>query len=64
MANAMTLARKIDGVLRGGFSGVLPDPDSTFVQGIFRSGPSVDGFSDLNRSYVRTLEYLVNYDQI
>ena len=64
MANAITLARAIDAVLRGGYTGVLSDPDHTFVQGVFRMGPFIDGFSDVNRSFVRTLEYLVNYDQI
>jgi hypothetical protein len=64
MADAIRLARAIDGVLRGGYSGKLPDDDATFVHGIFRRGPYVDGFSDLNRSYVRTMEYLVNYNQI
>ena len=63
MADAIALARAIDGVLRGGYSGVLSDPDHTRVHGIFRRGPYVDGYSDLNRSYVRTMEYLVNYNQ-
>jgi hypothetical protein len=63
MADAIALARAIDGVLRGGYSGVLADPDHTRVHGIFRRGPYVDGYSDLNRSYVRTMEYLVNYNQ-
>ena len=63
-ADAIRLARGIDEVLRGGFAGVLPDPDSTVVQGIFRSDPFIDGFSDADRSYVRTLEYTVVYDQI
>jgi hypothetical protein len=64
MANAITLARAIDGVLRGSWAGVLPDPDATVVQGIFRRAPVVDGFDDVNRSYVRTLEYMVQYEQI
>jgi hypothetical protein len=63
-ADAQALARAIDGVLRGGFAGTLSDPDHTLVQGIFRQGPFLDGFSDSNRSFVRTLEYLVNYNQI
>ena len=63
MANAIALARAIDAVLRGVYSGTLSDPDATVVQGIFRMGPFLDGFSDANRSYVRTLEYLVNYNQ-
>lgn len=65
MANAITLARAIDGILRGATSAFhLPDPDNTFVQGIFRVAPFIDGFSDLNRSFVRTLEYRVIYNQI
>lgn len=64
MANAITLARAIDGVLRGGFQGTLSDPDHTVVLGIFRRDPFIDGFSDANRSYVRTAEYLVQYYQI
>ena len=64
MANAMTLARAIDGVLRGGFQGFLPDPDNTYVHGIFRQGPFIDGFSDLNHSFVRSLEYRIDYDQV
>lgn len=63
-ADAIDLARAIDNVLRGGWSGTLPDTDNTVVQGIFRQGFFVDGFSDVNRTYVRTLEYLVNYQQI
>jgi hypothetical protein len=64
MSDAIHLARTIDGVLRGSWSGVLPDPDATVVQGIFRQGPAIDGYSDTAHSYVRTLEYLVNYEQI
>lgn len=64
MAGAIQLARAIDGVLRGGFSGVLPDPDATLVYGIYRQPGFIDGFSDLNRSYVRSLEYHVGYAQI
>ena len=64
MAHAVQLARAIDGVLRGGYAGVLSDPDHTRVQGIFRQPPLADGFSDLTRSYVRTLEYKIQYDQI
>jgi len=63
MLDAIALARAIDGVLRGGYSGALPDSDRTLVQGIFRQGTFLDGFSDSNRSYVRTLEYLVMYYQ-
>jgi hypothetical protein len=63
-ANAFTLARAIESILRGGYSGTLSDPDRTVVQGIFRTGTYIDGFSDVNRSYVRTMEYVVQYAQI
>jgi hypothetical protein len=61
MVAAAALARAIDNVLYGGFSGVLADVDNTRVQGIFRLPTFVDGFSDLNRSFVRSVEYRVNY---
>jgi hypothetical protein len=64
MANAITLARAIDSVLRGAPSMTLPDPDHTVVQGIFRESAEIDGYSDMNRSFVRTLEYRVVYNQI
>ena len=64
MADAITLARGIDNILRGSWTGTLPDSDATVVQGIFRLPSFVDGFSDANRSYVRTLEYLVKYIQL
>jgi hypothetical protein len=63
-ALAITLARAIDKVLRGVFQGVLPDPDNTYVFGIYRQPPVVDGYSDVNRSFVRSLEYRVIYQQI
>ena len=61
MAYAMQLARAIDGVLRGGWSGVLPDSDHTLVYGIQRKPAYVDGFNDANRSFVRSLEYEIQY---
>lgn len=61
--DAIALARAIDGVLRGGFHGALPDSDATFVDSIFREPTFVDGFSDANRSFVRSLEYVINYNQ-
>ena len=63
MANSITLARSIDGVLRGIWAGTLPDSDHTVVQGIFRLPSMVDGFNDTNRSFVRSLEYQINYIQ-
>ncbi len=64
MANAIALARTIQAVLRGNWSGVLPDPDHTVVFGVQQEPPGPDGFSDANRSYVRTLEYKIQYAQI
>lgn len=58
--DAITLAALIDTVLSG-YRGALPD--GTVVQGIFNQGPSPDGYSDANRSFVRSLEYQVNYNQ-
>ena len=63
-ADAIALARAIKSVLRGGFTGNLPDPEETFVYGIFRLSPAVDGFSDASRTYVRSLEYSVQYLQV
>ena len=64
MAQAMTLARAIDGALRGIYRGTLPDADHTVVQSITRQEPFIDGFSDANRTYVRSLEYRIDYQQI
>ena len=61
-ANAITLARAVDGVMRGLYSGTLPD--GTIVQAIIRKPAFVDGFSDVNRSYVRSIEYEIQYQQI
>lgn len=63
-SDSITLARAIDNVLHGSFHGALPDPDATYVFGMYNSGPSVDGFSDANRTYVRSLEYVIQYQQI
>lgn len=58
--DAIALAAQIDAALSG-FHGTLPDDDHTSVQGIFNQGSNVDGFSDANRTYVRTLEYQIDY---
>jgi hypothetical protein len=63
MSDAIVLARAIDHVLRGSYAGVLSDADNTVVQGIFRLPSFVDGFNDTNRSFVRSLEYRINYVQ-
>ena len=62
--DSVDLARAIDNVLRGAFHGVLPDSDSTYVFGIFRIDGGADGYSDVNRTYVRSLEYRIVYQQI
>lgn len=59
-ADAVNLSRAVKSILDKGFRGTFPDVDSTRVAGIFRIG-QVDGFSDANRSYVRSLEYVVQY---
>jgi hypothetical protein len=64
MVNAIGVARAIDGVLRGGFSGTLSDSDSTVVLGVFRLPSQVDGFNDDARTFVRSLEYNIQYIQI
>jgi hypothetical protein len=48
--------------MRGLYSGTLPD--GTIVQAIIRKPAFIDGYSDLNRSYVRSLEYEIQFDQI
>lgn len=63
-ANAITLAHAIIVTLRGARGITLPDPDTTFVQAIFRNGLFIDGFSDLNRSFVRTLKFRAIYNSI
>jgi hypothetical protein len=63
MAYAEQLAGAIDGVLRGGWSGTMSDPDSTVVNGIFRKSTFVDGFRDENKSFVRSIDYCVQFYQ-
>ena len=60
-ALAQTLADSIQDVLRGAPALTLDDDDSTVVQGIFSKDTQLDGYSDENRSYVRTLEYTINF---
>lgn len=64
MADAINLARAIDRTLRGLSVGPLPDPDHTFVHGLYRESSFIDGFSDANRSFVRSFEYVIQYSQI
>ena len=63
-ANSIGVARAIDGVLRGGYSGTLSDSDSTVVLGVFRLPSQVDGFNDDAHTFVRSLEYNIQYIQI
>jgi hypothetical protein len=64
-ANAVSLALAIQTVLRGGFSGTLPDPDNTEVFLLTETDESgVEGYSDTDRSWVTTLEYEIQYNQI
>lgn len=62
-ANADGLAFAIDSVLRGAWNGTLPDADRTVVQGIYREHEFGDGYASDSRTFVHTLEYLVNYNQ-
>lgn len=62
-SDAIDLGYAIDAIVNG-FSGTLTDSDSTVVEGIFRQGSLIDSFSDVNRAYVRSLEFLVQYYQI
>jgi len=61
MTDAMHLARAVDGVVRGGFAGILTDPDSTVVQMIKRLPGMTDGYNSAARNYCRSLEYEVIY---
>ena len=63
MSDAITLARQIQNVLSGGWSGTLSDSDSTVVQGIFQLPSFTDGYSDANKTFVRSLEYLIEFYQ-
>lgn len=63
MLDAATVAKAVDSVLRGVWQGTMTDPDSTVVQGIYRQPGFIDGFSDISRTYVRSLEYKVIYVQ-
>jgi hypothetical protein len=62
--DAVSLARAVQKALDPGFTGTFADPDSTFVVGLFRLPHQVDLFSDANRTYVRALEYAVQFHPI
>jgi hypothetical protein len=55
----MSLACAIDDALDH-FSGLLPDPDQTLVQGVFRSD-IIDFFDTTVRNYRRMLEYELHF---
>jgi hypothetical protein len=59
-AEAIALAAAINRVLDG-YRGTLADPDATGVRGIFKSN-QIDFFDDGARSYRRSLEYTVWFD--
>lgn len=61
-AEVLNLARAIDNVLSG-YHGVLPDPQATNVQGIFRDN-QIDLFDDASRTYRRVLEFFINFDNL
>ncbi len=63
-AYALQLYYAINAVLRGIYSGTLSDAAQTVVRGVFRQPDFVDGFDPINRSFVRTVEYEVNYQQV
>lgn len=58
-AQAILLAQAIDNVLYR-FYGVLPDPDATPVQAIFRMDV-MDEFDNGARSYRRTMDYQLTF---
>ena len=57
--DVIRLARAIDAVLFN-YSGVLPDPDATLVQAVFRED-LIDHFDDTARDYRRSLDYLITF---
>lgn len=63
-ADALRLKQAVQRILRGGYTGVLPDADRTFVFQLIQNGPALSGFSDASRTWVRSLNYTVSYQQI
>lgn len=57
MQDAITLANTVDSVLSGGLG------DSLTMQSIFKLPSQVDGYSDTNRTFIRSLEYQIHYVQ-
>jgi hypothetical protein len=62
-ANAIALRQAVWETLRGGFQGVMADPDATFIFGIYERDWPPSLFSDANRTFVEPLEYQVIYQQ-
>lgn len=58
-SDCMQLACAVDDVLDH-YTGVLPDPDATLVQGVFRSD-LIDFFDTTVRNYRRMLEYELHF---
>jgi hypothetical protein len=63
-ADKLAMAKAIRLALRGSFRGAFPDPDATMVDSIIPLDSQVDGFAPANRTYVRSLEYQINYYQV
>jgi hypothetical protein len=61
MKDAIYLAKDITSLLSGGWQGTLNDLDSTVVNGIFQLPGFVDGYSDTNRTFVRSIDYAIWY---
>jgi hypothetical protein len=61
MAAAQALARIVIGILSGGYRGTFTDVDSTVVLGIFLLPSQVDGFSDISRTFIRSIEVEIQY---
>jgi hypothetical protein len=57
MQDAITLANTVDKVLSGGLG------DSVTIEAIFKLPSQVDGYSDSNRTFIRSLEYQIHYIQ-
>lgn len=61
--DAIGLAKAIDLLFAQGFRGNFPDPDSTYIFNVHLMAKGPDGFSDADRSYVRSIEYQITYQQ-
>ena len=63
-ANALELRNAIYNVLRGGYRGTLPDPDATYVFQIVGLRKIPSAFLTADRTWVRKLECIVQYQQV